>query len=74
VIRAKIVLLAADGKGTVEIARTVGVARQLALKWLHRFVLERMAGLVDRPGRGRPRRLDARATGRGGTRSSHRRG
>ncbi len=73
VIRARIVLKAAKGVSTGEIARTVGVPRQIVIKWLHRFSLERAAGLVDRPGRGRPRRRDARATGRARPRTSRRR-
>ena len=56
VVRARIVLLAAENVGTGEIAARLGFPRQLVLKWLHRFVAERVQGLVDRPRPGRPRR------------------
>jgi transposase len=49
------VLLAADGLTNDEIADRLGTTRQIVSKWRKRFVLERLAGLEDRPRTGRPR-------------------
>jgi transposase len=57
VVRARIVLLAADGERNVEIARRVGVCVDVASKWRKRFCAEGLAGLKDRPRCGRPRRF-----------------
>ncbi|HET6664010.1 MAG TPA: IS630 family transposase [Acidimicrobiales bacterium] len=54
-VRARIVLLAADGEQNVDIARRVGVCVDVASKWRKRFCREGLAGLVDRPRSGRPR-------------------
>lgn len=54
VVRAKIVLLAAQGIDNDEIARRLELPRQVASKWRKRFYEGRMAGLEDRPRRGRP--------------------
>jgi len=48
-LRARIVLLAADGLDTTAIAATLGVARGTARVWRARFVTHGLAGLVDRP-------------------------
>jgi transposase len=55
VVRAKMVLLAADGLTNDEIADRLDTTRQIVSKWRKRFVLERLAGLEDRPRTGRPR-------------------
>ena len=55
VVRARIVLLAAEGEQNVDIARRVGVCVDVASKWRKRFCQEGLAGLVDRPRSGRPR-------------------
>lgn len=55
VVRARIVLLAADGERNVDIARRVGVCVDVASKWRKRFCEEGLAGLKDRPRPGRPR-------------------
>lgn len=55
VVRARIVLLAADGVANVEIARRVGVCVDVASKWRKRFCEEGRAGLADRKRSGRPR-------------------
>lgn len=55
VLRARIVLLAADGLANVEIARRVGVCVDVASKWRKRFCEEGRAGLSDRKRSGRPR-------------------
>lgn len=60
VIRARIVLLAADGLENVEIARRVGVCVDVASKWRKRFCQEGIDGLADRHRSGRPRHFDAK--------------
>jgi transposase len=55
VVRARIVLLAADGVSNVEIARRVGVCVDVASKWRKRFCEEGRPGLSDRKRSGRPR-------------------
>ncbi|MDO8586223.1 MAG: helix-turn-helix domain-containing protein [Armatimonadota bacterium] len=54
VVRAKIVLLAAQGIDNDEIAARLELPRQIVSKWRKRFFEERMAGLEDRQRRGRP--------------------
>jgi transposase len=54
VIRAKIVLMAADGLDNDEIAARLDTRREVASKWRKRFYLQRLAGLEERPRRGRP--------------------
>ncbi len=55
VLRARIVLLAADGAENVAIAERLGVAPNTVLKWRKRFFWEGMDGLADRKRSGRPR-------------------
>ena len=55
VVRAKIILLAASGMENEQIAQRLDVARQIVIKWRKRFYEERVDGLDDKPGRGRPR-------------------
>ncbi|HEX3946912.1 MAG TPA: IS630 family transposase [Acidimicrobiales bacterium] len=57
VVRARIVLLAADAAKNVDIARDVGVCVDVVSKWRKRFCQEGLAGLEDRPRSGRPRRF-----------------
>ena len=47
--RARIVLLAADGRSTRAIAKEVGVQPRIVSKWRHRFADHGLAGLNDRP-------------------------
>ena len=54
VVRARAILLAADGLETNEIARELPVTRRSVWKWRQRFVKERLDGLENRPRRGRP--------------------
>ena len=54
VVRAKVVLLAAQGRENTEIAQALSLPRPIVSKWRKRFVQERLAGLDDRPRRGRP--------------------
>jgi transposase len=55
VVRARIVLLAAEGWANVEIAEEVRVHVDVVSRWRKRFCAEGMAGLDDRPRSGRPR-------------------
>lgn len=54
VVRAKLVLLAAEGRENKEIAEVLGTPRPVVSKWRKRFFYERLAGLEDRPRGGRP--------------------
>jgi hypothetical protein len=54
VLRAKIVLLAAQGRPNDQIAASLSVPRQIVSKWRKRFFEERLAGLDDEPRTGRP--------------------
>lgn len=55
VVRAKIVLLAADGLENTVIAARLDVRPQLVSLWRKRFFDEGLEGLKDRPRAGRPR-------------------
>ena len=55
VMRAKTVLLAAQGLENKEIGQRLDLPREIVSKWRKRFFYERLAGLQDRPRRGRPR-------------------
>ena len=54
VMRAKIVLLAADGFSNKEIGQRLDLPRQIVSKWRKRFFDQRLVGLQERPRRGRP--------------------
>jgi transposase len=56
--RARVVLLAADGVGTGEIVRRVGLSKPAVIGWKRRFAAEGIAGLADRPKSGRPPVID----------------
>jgi transposase len=53
VVRARIVLYAAEGLGNNEIAARVDTPRQVVSKWRKRFFEERLHGLADQPRGGR---------------------
>jgi transposase len=57
--RARVVLLAADGIGTNEIVRRVGLSKPAVIGWKRRYAAEGVAGLGDRPKPGRPRVIDS---------------
>ena len=65
VVRARIVLLAADGRENVEIARRLDLPVQVVSRWRKRFFEERLAGLEERPRSGRPSASPPGAGGRG---------
>ena len=54
VVRARIVLYAADGLGNDEIAARLDTPRQVVSKWRKRFFEQGIAGLEERPRGGRP--------------------
>lgn len=54
VIRARIVLYAAEGLGNDEIAARLDTPRQVVSKWRKRFFEEGFPGLEERPRGGRP--------------------
>jgi transposase len=54
VVRARVILLAAEGVENKEIAQRLGMARPHVSKWRKRFFYQRLGGLEERPRRGRP--------------------
>jgi len=54
VMRAKVVLLAAEGLSNKKIGERLDLPRQIVSKWRKRFFEKRLAGLQERPRRGRP--------------------
>ncbi len=55
VVRAKMILMAAEGMGNDEIAATLNTRRAAVSQWRQRFFWERLAGLEERARPGRPR-------------------
>ena len=55
VVRAKMILLAAEGLSNDEIARRLDTRREVVSMWRKRFFDQRLAGLEERPRPGRPR-------------------
>ena len=60
VLRARIVLLAADGLANSLIAARLGICEDTARKWRRRYCEGGMDGLADAPRPGRPRKFPAR--------------
>jgi transposase len=54
VVRAKAILMAAQGIGNDQIAARVSLPRQIVSKWRKRFFEERLEGLENLPRSGRP--------------------
>ncbi|MCW3987299.1 MAG: helix-turn-helix domain-containing protein [Candidatus Bathyarchaeota archaeon] len=54
VIRAKVILMAAEGMENKEIGEKINLPRKIVSKWRKRFFYKREKGLVDRPRAGRP--------------------
>jgi len=54
VIRAQVILLAADGLENKEIGKKLNLPRKTVSKWRKRFFYKRQRGLVDEPRAGRP--------------------
>jgi transposase len=63
VVRAKIALYAAQGLSNDDIAQRLDMPRQIVSKWRKRFFEERLAGLEERPRRGRPARFSPQRRG-----------
>jgi transposase len=59
VIRAQIVLAAADGESNAHIAANLGCHVDTVRKWRRRYCAGRLGGLADRPRSGRPRQFSA---------------
>jgi transposase len=59
VLRARIVLAAADSASNAAIGRALGVCGDTVRKWRRRFCQHGLDGLRDRPRAGRPRRFSA---------------
>jgi hypothetical protein len=55
VVRAKMILMAADGMDNDEIAARLDTRREVVSQWRKRFFKERLAGLEERARPGRPR-------------------
>ena len=54
VVRARIVLMAAEGMDNDQIALRLNTRREVVWKWRKRFFEQGLAGLEERPRRGRP--------------------
>ena len=61
VVRAKMILLAADGLSNDEIAGCLDTRREIVSLWRKRFFEERLQGLEDQARPGRPRTFPPRA-------------
>lgn len=55
VVRAKMILLAAEGLSNDVIAHRLDTRREVVSQWRKRFFKARLAGLEDHPRSGRPR-------------------
>jgi len=53
--RGRVILLMADRVPISHIADIVGISRRFVYKWVQRFQQAGLAGLADKPGRGRRR-------------------
>lgn len=60
VVRAHMILLAAEGRSNDDIAAALTVGRDVVSLWRKRFFAERLAGLEERPRPGRPRAFPPR--------------
>jgi len=61
VVRAKMILMAANGMDNGEIAARLDTRREVVSQWRKRFFKERLAGLDERARPGRPRVFPPRA-------------
>ena len=60
VLRALMILAAAEGRSNDEIAASLRVGRDVVSLWRKRFFYQRLAGLEERPRSGRPRAFPPR--------------
>lgn len=63
VVRAKMILMAANGMDNDEIAARLDTRREVVSQWRQRFFKERLAGLEERARPGRPRVFPPRGHG-----------
>jgi len=56
-LRARVILLCADGLSNTDAAAALHITIQTVGKWRHRFIDKRLEGLLDEPRPGTPRRL-----------------
>ncbi len=63
VVRAKMILMAAQGLDNDEIAARLDTRREVVSEWRKRFFKDRIAGLEERPRPGRPRAFPPRTGG-----------
>jgi hypothetical protein len=63
VVRAKMILFAAQGLPNHEIARALHSRREVVSQWRKRFFEDRLAGLEEQPRPGRPRAFPPRGGG-----------
>ena len=63
VVRAKMVLYAAEGLQNKDIAARLDTSAQIVSKWRKRFFEHRLDGLEEAPRRGRPPRFSPRGGG-----------
>ena len=61
VLRARMILHAADGLANDEIARRLDTRREVVSLWRKRFFAKRLAGLEELPRPGRPRSFPPRS-------------
>jgi hypothetical protein len=61
VVRAKMILMAAEGMDNDEIATRLDTRREVVSQWRKRFFKDRLAGLDERARPGRPRAFPPRA-------------
>jgi len=61
VVRARMILLAAQGFSNDQIAQRLDTPRQIVSRWRQRFFTGRLAGLEEMPRPGRPRSFSPRA-------------
>lgn len=62
VVRAKAILLAAEGLENKQIGQQLQMPRQIISKWRKRFFEQRLAGLKDRLRPGRPSRFSPQSS------------
>lgn len=63
VVRAQMILFAAQGLGNDQIAQRLSIGRDVVSQWRKRFFEQRLAGLEERQRPGRPRACFPRGEG-----------
>jgi hypothetical protein len=65
VVRAKMILMAADGESNDQIATRLDTRREVVSLWRKRFFEQRLPGLDELPRSGRPRGFPPKVGGKG---------